>query len=168
MKYTFAYGAAAGIAMGIIDGVIYNYLYDTKIAAYGILINLIVMVAIMLLAIKHISKAKHDSQINYFQATLAGIMVATHAGVFLGLFTYIYFSFGNQEFIQHTLEMGAEVLAEQDLTEEEAEEKLSELKRSFTPLRQALSSFQGTFIIGTFLALIIGFFTKKKNAASST
>lgn len=153
------WGVISGLA-GIIFFVLLDFLGQTDgpLRWAGLLIT----AAIMALAHKAF-KEEGDGFMSFGQGLGIGTLMSLIGSILSSIFTYIYISFINTNYLEAMRDKAILDMQEQGNSAEQIDQAMSFMEWMFSPVSIAIMSVVGGVIMGFIVALLVTIFTKKQN-----
>ncbi|RLD60917.1 MAG: hypothetical protein DRI95_14865 [Bacteroidetes bacterium] len=102
--------------------------------------------------------------ITYTQALGFGVIVSLYAAVLSGIYSYVFFTFIDPDFIEKIVEMTQQQMLDQGLTEDQVEQAMEMQKGFMKPWIMVLISIPALTFMGFIFSLITSIFLKKEGA----
>ncbi len=100
--------------------------------------------------------------ITYTQALGFGVIVSLYASVLSGIYSYVFFTFIDPDFIEKIVEMTQQQMLDQGLTEDQVEQAMEMQKGFMKPWVMVLISIPALTFMGFIFSLITSIFLKKE------
>ena len=160
-KNSVKYGLYTGIAYILLCLLLWA-LNVPKMSWLNYLTFIVLIVGVILATINYRNKI-NDGFISYGKALATGVYVCVIAGVLVGIYTYLFYSFIYPEGIQEMLDLAEEQLVEKGFSDDMIDKQLS-MTRKFSSIPiMSISSFIGTIIWGTIFSLVTSAILKKND-----
>jgi hypothetical protein len=159
---------SAGIRYGLIGGII-GVFYFVGLAMAGVnmqgpaqYLGIIVTIAMLFLAHKYF-KDNGDGYMSYGQGIGIAFWMGLVSAVISSVFTFIYVSFVDTNFIQNIKDLQIEKMQEQGLSDSQIEQGMQMSSFMFTPTAMLVMGLIMGVIITVIVGLIVTIFTQKKD-----
>jgi len=103
--------------------------------------------------------------ISYAQALGFGVIISLFASVLSAIYSYVFFTFIDPDFIGKIIEMQQTEMLNQGLTEDQVEQSMEMIKGFMTPGVMVAISIPTLTFVGFIFSLITSIFLKKEGAA---
>ena len=160
-KISLHYGIILGVISILISVAVYamgmQYEQDWKMGSIGI----IAMIAVIFLGIKKF-KELNDGYLTIGQALKTGVGIALIGGIISVIYTYVFMTFIEPDFMANTMAKAQEKMMEQNpnLTDEQVEQATAMMSKFSSPAITSAFSLIGSLFFGFIIALISGFIQK--------
>jgi len=160
-KISLHYGIILGIVSVLISVVVYalgmQYDQDWKMGSIGI----IAMIALIFLGIKKF-KEFNDGYLTVGQALKTGIGIALIGGIISVIYSYIFMTFIEPDFMANTMAKAQETMMEQNpnMSDEQIEQATAMMNKFSGPAITSAFTLIGSLFFGFIIALISGFILK--------
>ena len=160
-KISLQYGIILGIVSVLISVAVYamgmQYEQDWKMGSIGI----IAMIAIIFVGIKKY-KEFNGGYLTVGQAIKTGIGIALIGGIISVIYSYIFMTIIEPDFMVNTMEKAQEKMMEQNpnLTDEQVEQATAMMSKFSSPAITSAFSLIGSLFFGFIISLISGFILK--------
>jgi len=165
MKSSLYWGVILGIAL-----IIYSMLMwflDLSLEKWVSWVSYIIMIGGIILGTKNYRDNSLNGSITYGQAVGFGVMMLLFASVVSAIYSYIFLSFIDPEFINKILQMTEDQLIEKGMPDNQIEMAIEMQRKFMKPVIMALMSIPSYTIVGLIISLITSIFLKKKPAEIS-
>jgi len=152
-----------GVIMGIVL-IIYNlimYFLDLSLEQWVGWVSYIFMIGVIVLATINYRDKELGGVITYGQALGFGVMVVLFASVIQAIYTYLFMTFIDPEFVNKILAMTEEKMIEQGIPEDQIEMGLAMQKKFMSPIIMSLITIPASVFFGLIFSLITSAFLKK-------
>jgi len=160
-KISLHYGIILGIISVLISVVVYalgmQYDQDWKMGSIGI----IAMIALIFLGIKKF-KEFNDGYLTLGQALKTGIGIALIGGIISVIYTYVFMTIIEPDFMANTMVKAQEQMMEQNpnLTDEQVEQATAMMSKFSSPAITSAFALMGSLFFGFIIALVSGLIQK--------
>ncbi len=160
-KISLHYGIILGIVSVLISVVVYalgmHYDQDWKMGSIGI----IAMIAVIFIGIKKF-KEFNDGYLTVGQALKTGIGIALIGGIISVIYSYIFMTFIEPDFMVNTMEKAQETMIEKypQLSDEQIEAQIEMMNKFSGPAITSAFTLIGSLFFGFIISLISGFILK--------
>ena len=158
-------GLITGIIFSVISALIYLLDVNMFTIWFGIVIlfvNLGIVIFAIIITIKKIRESVVDQSLNFGSRFLSGLIVGVIAAWVSGLFSYLLFQIIDPDFMLTQIEGFADTLMNMGLSEDDAYEKVDEIKEGLKPAEQLITGFLKTPAFYIVVSLIVSAFMKEK------
>ncbi len=160
-KISLHYGIILGIVSVLISVAVYamgmQYEQDWKMGSIGI----IAMIAVIFIGIKKF-KEFNGGYLTVGQAIKTGIGIALIGGIISVIYSYIFMTIIEPDFMTNTMAKAQEKMMEQNpnLTDEQVEQATAMMSKFSSPAITSAFSLIGSLFFGFIISLISGFIQK--------
>ncbi len=125
------------------------------------LISLALYVGLMVIAIRHYRDTENGGSVTFGKGFLIGLGIALIVAVFSAVFTYIYMSFIEPDYLQTTLREMESMYEGLGMSEEQLETMMEEAQKNMSPGRMFMQSILFSGIFGAIVAAIVAAILKR-------
>ena len=105
--------------------------------------------------------------ITYVQALGFGVLISLFAAVLSGIYSYVFFTFIDPDFIDKIVEMTQQQMLDQGLSEDQVEQAMEMQKGFMKPWVMVLISIPALTFMGFIFSLITSIFLKKEGVSET-
>jgi len=163
MKHLFLYGLITGLV--IAAWMYLEYLmgfHASEIGRYSkfaVFLFTILGIYLGMRAYRNYTKA---GQITYWQGVFSGVLISVFAGIVTAIFTYLYLSFINPEFIDYMVDLNRRTNIQMGATDVQVQAEEIVTRATYQALPQALRTLGGYIAAGSLFSLIIAGILKSR------
>lgn len=156
-------GGGISIALGLISNIT-----GLSTGSGGMMMSMVmgllqfaIMIAIVVLAIRHHRDAKQGGFISIGQSILVGTGALVVAGILNGIFSVLYVTVIDPNFADEVINYTADMMSQWNLPEEEIDKAIAQTELQFTPSKMFLNSILYAAVGGLIVSAISGLIMKK-------
>jgi hypothetical protein len=162
MKRLVAYGILTGLASAGWNFLEYTLTYKGHpVGRFSGVIAVLFLFVGLWQGISAYRNQDKGGVITYWEAVLAGMLIALVAGLIQASFVYVYHVVINPAFASYVLEMKRQELAAQGATPAQLAQVARKIRDVYQPLRLSLGILGGCMVVGMIMTLIMASFLKK-------
>ena len=157
MKLNFSLRCAlltTGIFIAVKLAAFFTHTQFTGIGAYSGLITLGLAGIPLFAGIKYKRDQEFGGFITIRQVMIAGVKISAQACILVALYTYLHYSYIDQEVISHWVGEAKRLGAQEHKSEAEIQEAIKMLTEFYSPFKQATVALLGILGTGTVLSFI--------------
>jgi len=159
-KNALNWGLIVGIVLIIYS--IIMYFLDLSLEKWVSWVSYILLIAGIVYSTIQYRDNVLGGSINYTQALGFGVLVSLFASILGAIYSYVFFTFIDPDFIGEIIEMAQEKMLDQGLTEEQVEQAMEMQKGFMKPWIMVLIYIPTLTFMGFIFSLITSIFLKKE------
>jgi hypothetical protein len=160
MNTIFKYGLVGGMAIAGWDIMNYFILYKTRIGRFSFIVELVGLCGFLYFGMKAYKSKQKNREITFVSSSLSGLCISLIMSITLSIFTYGYYSLGNNSYEKFYISETMKAMEKQGF--KNRDEVIKNLKQSFTPTNQAKGALVITLLLGGVLSFIFGVMLRNK------
>jgi len=129
--------------------------------ALNLLISLVLFVGVIVIAVRNFRDSENNGFISFKNAFLIGLGVVVIIGILNGLFTYLYATVIEPDYLETVLGETERMYERFNMSEDQIEELMAQMRDTMTPGRLLIQSLIGSVIMGAIVSAIVGAIMKR-------
>ena len=126
------------------------------------LISLAIYIGLLVVAVRHFRDKENGGAITFGKAFMIGLGVALITAIINGLFTFIYVSYIEPDYLETTMRDMESLYESFGLTEDQMEEALKKARESMTPTAILRNSVIYSLVFGSIVSAIVAAIMKRQ------
>lgn len=158
IKFSIIY-ALANIGMALV-----MYILEIMDKSWLItILSLGVNAAIMFFAMKSRKNDTLNGYMTYGQGLGTGMLIAILGGLVTAVYTFVFYSYIDPEFIDKMLEISRAEMLKKDMSDEQIDQALEMSKKFMSPIMMTVFAYIGSLFFGLIISLVLAAVTKNEN-----
>ncbi len=158
IKFSIIY-ALANIGMALI-----LYILEVMDKSWMVsILSLAVNSAILFFAMKSRKNDTLGGFMSYGQGFGTGMLIMVFGGLITAVYTFVFYSYIDPEFINKTLEISRTEMLKKDMSDEQIDQALEMSKKFMSPVMMTVFAYLASLFIGLIISLILAAVIKKDN-----
>ena len=164
-KFAMNYGTVLGLFLVLIALLFWVLGVDEQQSAIPSILNNVVIIGFLIYAIIQYRDNVNDGFISYGASLKLGTTIAFFSSVIMALYTFIYISYLNPEFLANVLNITEQAMLEAnpEISDKELDLALSMTTKFMQPHWMMIMGVLGGTFMGFLFSLIISIFVKNDN-----
>ena len=161
LKVTLTNGAILGLALIIYSVIL--YVMDLSLNKYMGWVSYLIIIGFLIYATKSYRDNNLNGNISYGKALGFATLVVLFAAILQAIYTYLYITVIDTEFVNKLIAMTEERMIEQGtMSDDQIEMAISMQKKMMKPVLMSIMGLVSTMFFGFIIALITSAFIKKE------
>lgn len=127
------------------------------------ILSLGVNAAIMFFAMKSRKNDTLNGYMTYGQGLGTGMLIAIFGGLVTAVYTFVFYSYIDPEFIDKMLEISRTEMLKKDMSDEQIDQALEMSKKFMSPIMMTVFAYIGSLFFGLIISLVLAAVTKNEN-----
>ena len=127
------------------------------------ILSLGVNAAIMFFAMKSRKNDTLNGYMTYGQGLGTGMLIAIFGGLVTAVYTFVFYSYIDPEFIDKMLEISRTEMLKKDMSDEQIDQALEMSKKFKSPIMMTVFAYIGSLFFGLIISLVLAAVTKNEN-----